>query len=222
MPTKDWLRHYQEHFSTIELNAPFYSWSTVNTVKSSLREVANNNFVCTVKLCELITHVKQLAGTQTLIKDCGYIADLLGQRMGRFLFQLPPSFHYTASRLENILVQLEPARRNVVEFRHLSCWNPTDYAAFKQAGVICCSCSAPNLPDELIVTTDAVYIGFHGLTEWHRHDYPAEALAVWVERVQTSGCKRVWAYFNNGREAHTIKNALESTRQLKLEDPGPV
>ena len=37
-----------------------------------------------------------------------YIADLLGTRMGCFLFQLPPSFHYTPARLKNILGQLDP------------------------------------------------------------------------------------------------------------------
>ena len=42
--------------------------------------------------------------------------------MGCFLFQLPPSFHYTPERLKNILKQLEPNRRNVVEFRHASWW----------------------------------------------------------------------------------------------------
>ena len=55
--------------------------------------------------------------TETLVRDFGYIADLLGPRMGCFLFQLPPSYHYSADRL-GILRQLDPARRNVIEFRH--------------------------------------------------------------------------------------------------------
>jgi hypothetical protein len=51
------------------------------------------------------------------------IADLLGERMGCFLFQLPPSFRFTKSRLDLIVSQLDPARLNVVEFRHKSWWN---------------------------------------------------------------------------------------------------
>src|SRR6201986_3710661 len=77
-------------------------------------------FVYTVKVCELITHIKRLAGTRTLVRDFGLIADLLGRRMGCFLFQLPPSFHYTPARLKRITSQLDPKRRNVVEFRHAS------------------------------------------------------------------------------------------------------
>jgi uncharacterized protein YecE (DUF72 family) len=215
LPTKDWFTYYRQNFSTVELNAPFYSWPTINTVRSWARGVGTDRFIYTVKVCELITHVKRFRGTGTLVQDFGYIADLLGPRMGCFLFQLPPSFQYTPSRLKNILAQLEPGRRNVVEFRHPSWWKPSVYAAFKKAGIMFCSCSAPKLPDELIVTTDEVYIRFHGLTKWYRHDYPPDALAIWVERIQSSGCKRVWAYFNNDREGYAIPNAKELTKQLK-------
>jgi uncharacterized protein YecE (DUF72 family) len=46
--------------------------------------------------------MKRFEDTKTLVKDFGYIADLLGPRMGCFLYQLPPSFHYTPDRLQNI------------------------------------------------------------------------------------------------------------------------
>ena len=100
----------------------------------------------TVKASELITHVKRFTGTRMLIRDFGHIADLLGPRMGCFLFQLPPSFHYTRCAWDRILSQLDPARRNVVEFRHRSWWNPYVLAAFRDHGVIFCSCSGPGCP----------------------------------------------------------------------------
>ena len=40
------------------------------------------------------------------------------------------SHRYTKARLTAILGQLDPRRRNVVEFRHASWWNETVYAAF--------------------------------------------------------------------------------------------
>ncbi|CDM61713.1 hypothetical protein LPU83_pLPU83d_0342 (plasmid) [Rhizobium favelukesii] len=76
---------------TVELNAPFYSWPTVATVKIWLRQ-SRADFVYTVKVCELITHIRRFDGTATLIRDFGYIADLLGNQMGCFLFQLPRAF----------------------------------------------------------------------------------------------------------------------------------
>jgi uncharacterized protein YecE (DUF72 family) len=135
--------------------------------------------------------------------------------MGCFLFQLPPSYRYTAARLKGILAQLDPARRNVVEFRHKSWWNERVYAAFREAGAIFCSCSGPRLPDELVKTADEVYVRFHGTTRWYRHDYTDEELAVWAERIRGCGAKRVWVYFNNDRECYAIKNARELMRQLK-------
>ena len=104
------------------------------------------------------------------------IADVLGDRMGCFLFQLPPSYRYTKTRLKEIVSQLDPARRNVVEFRHASWWNEEVYSAFRNAGIIFCSCSGSRLPDELIRTADEVYVRLHGLRRWYRHDYSKEEL----------------------------------------------
>jgi hypothetical protein len=94
--------------------------SEKGTAKSWIRQAGRRHFVYTVKVCELITHIKRFAGTKTLVRDFGLIADLLGPRMGCFLFQLPPSFHYTPARLKRILDTLDHTRRNVVEFRHKS------------------------------------------------------------------------------------------------------
>jgi uncharacterized protein YecE (DUF72 family) len=215
VPTSEWFAHYAHHFDTVELNAPFYSWPTVANVQSWLRQAGRRRFVYTVKVCELITHVKRFAGTKTLVQDFGHIADLLGPRMGCFLFQLPPSYHYTPARLKSIVTQLDPARRNVVEFRHRSWWNERVYDAFRERGVIFCSCSGPRLPDELVKTADDLYLRFHGIKRWYRHDYTEQELAVWARRVRASGALRVWAYFNNDREGYAIKNARQFLRLLK-------
>ncbi len=214
MPTTDWFRHYSEHFKTVELNAPFYSWPTTAAVRAWLRQAGRRKFIYTVKVSELITHVKQFTGTMTLVRDFGHIADLLGPRMGCFLFQLPPSFHYSRARLDRILLQLDPVRRNVVEFRHCSWWNEKVFAAFRTAGAIFCACSGPRLPDDLIKTADEIYIRFHGTKQWYRHDYSSEELAVWATKIRASGASRAWAYFNNDRDDFSIKNARSLFRQL--------
>jgi uncharacterized protein YecE (DUF72 family) len=142
--------------------------------------------------------------------------------MGCFLFQLPPSFHYTPARLRAILSQLDGRHRNVVEFRHRTWWNESVYKSFRDAGVIFCSCSGPRLPDELIRTSDDVYIRFHGTKRWYRHDYAEEELAIWTKRVRQSGAKRIWAYFNNDRECYAIHNAKAFLRLLGSTGVQPV
>jgi uncharacterized protein YecE (DUF72 family) len=218
MPTKDWFSHYADHFRTVELNAPFYSWPTLATVQSWRKQADGREMVYTVKASELITHIKRFEGTKTLIRDFGHIADLLGPLMGCFLFQLPPSYHYSPARLRAILDQLDPARRNVIEFRHSSWWNDDVYAAFEAAGVIFCSCSGPRLPDPVIKTADDIYIRFHGVQRWYRHDYSHQELADWARRIRTANAKRVWIYFNNDFNGYAIKNATMLEGLLAFED----
>ena len=215
VPGHRWFDYYASRFSTVELNAPFYSWPTLATVATWKRQIGRRRFVYTIKANELITHTRRFARTDTLVKDFGLIADLLGPAFGCFLFQLPPSFQYSAPALARIVRQLDPRRRNVVEFRHRSWWNDKVYRAFRDANAIFCSTSAPRLPDELVKTADDVYVRFHGTKRWYRHDYTNEELAVWAARIRESGAKRAWAYFNNDREGYAIKNARELKRQLK-------
>lgn len=215
IPQQNWFEHYQKRFDTVEINASFYSWPTVANVQAWRRQSGKKNFVYTVKVCELITHVKRFKGTKTLIRDFGMIADILGEQMGCLLFQLPPSYRYTQARLDAIVRQLDPARRNVVEFRHAGWWNEEVYRAFRKAGIIFCSCSGPRLPDELIRTADEVYIRLHGPKRWYRHDYSTSELATWAARIKASGATRAWIYFNNDNEAHAPKNAKALRRMLR-------
>lgn len=216
MPTKEWFAYYMDHFDTVELNATFYSWPTVNTVKTWLRQAEGKDFVYTVKVCELITHIRQFEDVKGLVEDFGYIADILGERMGCFLFQFPASFRYSPEKLERIVTQLDHRRRNVVEFRHESWWNEEVYAAFRVHGTIFCACSGPKLPDAMIRTADDVYIRFHGPEKWYRYDYSDAELADWAERIKASGAKRIWAYFNNDYDTHAIRNAQTLTRLLSV------
>jgi uncharacterized protein YecE (DUF72 family) len=214
LPTSEWFQYYASHLDTVEINASFYSWPTIANVKAWRRPPGNRDFIYTIKVCELITHIKRFKGTKTLVADFGMIADILGDRMGCFLFQLPPSHRYTKARLTAILSQLDPARRNVVEFRHASWWNETVYAAFRQTGTIFCSCSGPRLPDELIRTADDVYLRLHGPDRWYRHNYSNDELSKWAGRIQSSGAKRAWVYFNNDYEAYAPRNAAAMRRLL--------
>lgn len=214
MPTGEWFDHYAKRFDTVEINASFYSWPTAANVKSWKRQPGRRKFIYSVKVCELITHVKKCKGTKTLVKDFGVIADVLGDRMGCFLFQLPPSYHYSKARLGSILRQLDASRRNVVEFRHASWWNETVYAAFRETGTIFCSCSGPRLPDELVKTADDVYVRLHGPERWYRHHYSKEELVKWTQRIRASGAYRAWVYFDNDNGAHAPENASTMRRML--------
>jgi uncharacterized protein YecE (DUF72 family) len=214
LPTREWFSWYAQHFQTVEINASFYSWPTVTTVRNWVKQAGDRDFLYTVKVCELITHTKKLEDTHTLVEDFAYIAQVLGPCMGCFLFQLPPTYSFTRSRLKNILEQLQNGHRNVVEFRHASWWNTEVYEAFRTAKIIFCSCSAPDLPDELVKTADEIYIRFHGKKAWYRHHYSQDELKLWADRIKDAGAQTGWIYFNNTFDAHAIENSRELARLL--------
>ncbi len=213
--TNEWFDIYSKKFNTVELNAPFYSWPTLNTVKTWYKQAKANNFIYTIKVSELITHIKRFVGTKELIKDFDIIADVLGEKFGGFLYQCPPSFKFTSARLKRIVKQLNLKRRNVIEFRHISWWNQEVYEMFRKHNIIFCSCSSPNFPDELIKSADDIYIRFHGKSEWYKHNYTKTELAEWVKKIKKSKAKHIWAYFNNDSEGYATFNAQELIKQLK-------
>ncbi len=139
--TDTWFRHYTDNFRTVELNAPFYSWPKLATVKTWAR--------------------------------------------------------------------------NAIEFRHQSWWRESVYRRFQECGLIFCSVSAPRLPDDLIKTNEVIYARLHGRNRWYRHDYAAEEIADWASKIEESGARQAWIYFDNDRDAFAIKNAHELGRQLR-------
>ena len=64
-------------------------------------------------------------------------------------------------------------------------------------------------------TSEVVYVRFHGVSRWYRHNYSKAELSAWAEKIRASGAKEVWIYFNNDREGYAIKNGKARRRMLK-------
>lgn len=212
--TDTWFPHYTATFKTVELNAPFYKWPKLATVKSWVRN-APEGFRYSVKVNRIITHDMRLVRTRMLVEEFCAVEKILGPKLGCFLFQFPPSYRYTASRLKSITTQLDPQYRNAVEFRHKSWWRETVYRKFRERGLIFCAVSAPRLPDDLVRTQEVIYARLHGRSRWYRHDYTPAELEEWARKITESGAHEAWIYFDNDRDAFAIKNAQELARLLR-------
>jgi uncharacterized protein YecE (DUF72 family) len=216
LPTHKWFEHYSSTFRTVELNAPFYSWPKPATIKTWLKQAPRGFRYC-IKVNQLITHEKRFQETSDdVTRFCDSVASVLGPRLGCFLFQLPPSVHYDPKLLKSILRQMNTGYRNVIEFRHKTWWRKDVYARLRDSAVIFCSVSGPRLPEELVQTADDIYVRFHGLSRWYRHDYSREELAVWAERIRGTSFRNAWIYFNNDRQGYSIQNSRLLMRLLKL------
>jgi uncharacterized protein YecE (DUF72 family) len=214
LPVSRWFEHYQRAFDTVELTAPFYHWPRPATVRNWARQAAPG-FQFSVKVNRRITHLKRFHATRQLVREFCAFADVLGQRMGCFLFQLPPRFHYTPARLQALTAQLDLRRCNAVEFRHRSWWNDEVFAVFRKAGLIFCCVSAPELPEDIVKTADAVYLRLHGASRWYRHDYSEVELKAWAEKLRASRAKEIRAYFNNDFQGCAFRNARALKRLLR-------
>ncbi|MGI9115342.1 MAG: DUF72 domain-containing protein [Chthoniobacterales bacterium] len=211
--TDGWFKHYAANFNTVELNAPFYSWPKTATVRAWVRN-APEHFRYSIKVNREITHERRLVRTRKLVAEFCDMEKTLGPKLGCFLFQFPPSYKYTPSRLRSIVTQIDAPFRCAIEFRHRSWWREAVYSAFAKHGLIFCTISAPRLPDGLIRTAGTIYLRLHGRSRWYRHDYTDSELEEWARKIARSGAREAWIYFDNDREGFAIKNARELIKRL--------
>ena len=215
---EEWLDFYVHHFNTVEVNMTFYRFPFPNMVKSWNTRTPDD-FCFTFKANRLITHMKKFRDTDDLVEKFFTVLDPLEGKIGCILWQLPPSMHLTdenLKRLDNFFTKLKGRKTaNVVEFRHSSWWCEEAYEMFKRNNLTFCVVDYPSLPDDVVVTSDTLYIRFHGAKDRYRHDYTDKELKAWAAKIkQAKGCKEIYCYFNNDFEAHAPQNALSLTKIL--------
>ncbi|MEM2760698.1 MAG: DUF72 domain-containing protein [Nitrososphaerales archaeon] len=207
MPPSKWFHHYTTYFNTVELNSPFYHWPKQSTVKTWYRQ-SPDDFVYTLKVNRTITHIKKFKGSSRLVNAFYKISDDLKDKMGCFLFQLPPSLKFSDKKLKEIVSQIDAERKNVIEFRHVSWFREEVYDELRRSGIIFCIVSSPNLPEDFVKTSNEIYIRFHGKNSWYSYNYSNKEIEEWVRKIRKARAKNVWLYFNNDANAYAVKNSL--------------
>jgi uncharacterized protein YecE (DUF72 family) len=99
--------------------------------------------------------------------------------------------------------------RHAVEFRHPSWLYEDTFKMLEQHRAAFVSVSSLAMPLALSVTSDIVYIRFHGLEGGAAHDYTRAELAPWARHIQHHAAmgKTVYAYFNNDANVRAPANA---------------
>ena len=163
-----------------------------------------------LKASRLITHLKRLEdaeGTVALFLD---MAEILGDRLGPVLYQLPPSFELDIGRLGAFLALLPECICHTFEFRHPSWFIHEVRSLLIRRGVSFCIADGPDAHQSpQWITSKTVYIRFHGPASQYRGQYPIEQLAEWAERIEgylKEGLD-VFAFFNNDARGFALKNA---------------
>jgi uncharacterized protein YecE (DUF72 family) len=209
MPQRMWFDYYCQHFSTLELNGTFYSFPKITSLKNWYRD-SPMEFTFAVKAHRIITHYRQFQNTNDQMNQLyDVVSNGLQEKLGTVLFQMPPKFSYTVERLENILSNLNPVFKNVVEFRHVSWWQPEIYAELAKHNISFCGMSHPNLPDQLVANTPTLYYRLHGNQQLYSSAYNSNELNKFVHEVKATQADEAFLYFNNDIGASAISNAKE-------------
>ena len=87
----EWLRHYAQHFQTVEVNNVFYRLPEADTF-TRWRESTPDDFVIGVKASRYLTHVRRLRDPAEPVERLMCRAQHLGDKLGPVLLQLPPDF----------------------------------------------------------------------------------------------------------------------------------
>ncbi|MDX1672257.1 MAG: DUF72 domain-containing protein [Balneolaceae bacterium] len=194
----DMLEEYVTHFNSVEINATFYRLPFENMVKG-WHNKAPENFTYAVKGSRQITHYDKLDTDHKQIDRLHDRMKQLGDHLGPFLWQLPPSLERDDGLLDSFLQMLPEDRRHAFEFRHPSWFEEDIYKILEDHGAAPVWISSDDLPDQKEVTTDFVYGRLHGLTSGYSYTYDREELKPWADSVREileSG-KDAYLYFNN-------------------------
>lgn len=210
LPKRLQLEHYASQFPTVEINATFYRLPTPNMVRGWPKRVPKE-FVYALKGSRFITHMKKLANLNDGLDNYFVRIHPMKRRVGVILWQLPPNLHKDLPRLDQFLKQLRPYQyRHAVEFRHES-WYENDevFDLLRKHNAAHVHLSTLNMPMNLTVTSDLVYVRFHGLEGGFAHDYTRSELKPWAKfiRAQVEAGKTVFVFFNNDVNVRAPDNA---------------
>ena len=193
---KNWLEHYSTVFRTVELNGTFYRTPKLTDLKK-YHDVTPEDFRFSVKMGKFITHGARLLDMKQAVTDFQeLIREGLEDKLMHYLFQLPPSFHYSEEHLQRILDNIPHREENVIELRHASWWNPEVETAFREAGLTFCNVDYPGMETYFMQTSDSVYYRLHGNPVLFKSSYEEEELRE-VYAAIPRDCGRAAIYFNN-------------------------
>lgn len=208
VPKRRQLEYYLTQFPTVEINATFYRLPGENMVLG-WRDRVPEEFIYAVKGSRFITHMKKLVKLDGALDKFFDRVEPLKPRIGTILWQLPGMLKKSATRIDEFLAQLPADYIHAVEFRHPSWYDDEIFAILKKHNAPHVALSSGGMPMNLTVTSDAIYIRFHGLEGGAAHDYTRSELEPWADFLmdQAQAGRTVYAYFNNDINVRAPQNA---------------
>ncbi len=214
---KNWLEFYVQYFNTVELNVTFYRLPFEAAFKSWYKRTPHN-FKFVIKGSRFITHIKRLNDCEDPLKLLFLRASHLKNKLACVLWQMPPSFGYDAKRIKNFVNLLKkwPQYLYSFEFRNKSWFNEELFALFNKHNINLCIADSSSYPSTEIITSNFLYLRFHGGKILYTSEYSEKEIKKWSEKINKwkKDKKIIFAFFNNDAYGFAIKNALQLKKLL--------
>jgi uncharacterized protein YecE (DUF72 family) len=199
--------YISQGFNSVEINYSFYRFPTFASIKF-WQSNAPEDFRFSIKVHRSITHYNKLKQPRSvqLWDRFSKIFEPLENKIDFWLFQMPANFKFKPDNLdrvkhffnsESVANQIVICKKAVIEFRDSSWWSESALKEIEKVGIAFCSVDAPGLPNEIISTSDAVYLRLHGTKAWYNYLYPEERLKEIVSNMTSIAAQKKAIYLNN-------------------------
>lgn len=216
LPASKMLAFYTARFDTVEINNSFYKLPSAETFEK-WRQATPPGFSFAVKASRFITHMKKLKEPRHALENFLPRAEVLAEKLGTILFQLPPHWHCNTERLAEFLETLPAYHRYTFELRDPSWHNSEVYSLLSQHNAAFCIYQLSGFESPVEITADFTYIRLHGPTESaYQGSYDSSSLQFLAGRIRDwqRRLKAIYVYFDNDQAGFAAHNALELKRLL--------
>ena len=221
-PNRNFLKYYADRFHSVEINNTFYQMPQKKTLKQ-WRDTVQEEFIFSVKASRYITHMKKLKDPKQPVSNFLKKIDVLEDKLGPVLFQLPPKWQVNPDRLSSFLNALPKRHKYAFEFRDPSWFDAEVYDMLAEHEAAFCIYDFNGRLSPKQVTADFIYVRLHGPDGPYRGQYDTKILAGWAGAFSawTKQGKRVFCYFDNDEAGYAAHNALRLQSMTRgMEDAG--
>jgi uncharacterized protein YecE (DUF72 family) len=209
-PSRQYLAYYSHIFNAVEIDSTFYGTPPLERVKQWAAATPEGFKFC-VKTPRQITHEARLSRAHGQMLTFVARMQQLGPKLGAILIQLPPSLTIADQELVLSFVTKLPAEvAYALEFRHLSWFTPATAELLGRHHLAWTSTSYLDLPQQIIPTTDFLYIrwlGRHGqFPQKDREQIDIMPQLRWWQneiRPYLSRVSTIYGFFNNDFSGHS-------------------
>lgn len=210
------LERYSTVFNCVEINSSFYREHKPSTWER-WRDSVPPGFQFSVKAPRAITHDAKLkSSSESLMKFLQQV-EMLREKLGPILFQLPPSFEFDPNVVTDFLTMLRThfAGDVVWEPRHKSWFEEDANKTLSSFGVARVAADPACVPSAAhpAAETAVVYFRLHGSPRRYYSAYEEGFLQTLGTRLaKYAEASTTWCVFDNTALGAATRNALELIR----------